>query len=107
MLVRYDAQFTPEEYENHKGWGHSTWLEATRVAHEARVKTLILFHHHPAEVISLLQPASHAGEMNAPLAQLAKYALAYGLEVIPALRFGLRVNVGLMIFEVEVPHAAA
>ena len=46
-VLVYDAQFTPEEYESHKGWGHSTWLEATRVAHEARVKTLILFHHDP------------------------------------------------------------
>ena len=46
-VLVYDAQFTPEEYESHKGWGHSTWLEATRLAHEARVKTLVLFHHDP------------------------------------------------------------
>jgi ribonuclease BN (tRNA processing enzyme) len=42
-----DAQFTPEEYENRHGWGHSTWLEATRVAKQAGVKRLILFHHAP------------------------------------------------------------
>ena len=42
-----DSQFTPEEYEARKGWGHSTWLECTRIAREAGVKRLVLFHHAP------------------------------------------------------------
>lgn len=42
-----DAQFTPEEYENRKGWGHSTWLEGTRIARDAGAKRLVLFHHAP------------------------------------------------------------
>jgi phosphoribosyl 1,2-cyclic phosphodiesterase len=46
-ILVYDAQYTPEEYEKHRGWGHSTWLEATRTAREAGVKQLILFHHDP------------------------------------------------------------
>ena len=46
-VLIYDAQFTPEEYPMRKGWGHSTWLEATRVARECNVKRLILFHHDP------------------------------------------------------------
>ncbi len=47
-VLVYDAQFTPEEYQHHIGWGHSTWLEATRVAKDTGVKKLILFHHDPA-----------------------------------------------------------
>lgn len=47
-ILIYDAHFTPEEYELHKGWGHSTWREGTRLACEAGVKQLILFHHHPS-----------------------------------------------------------
>jgi ribonuclease Z len=47
-VLIYDAQYTPEEYEQRRGWGHSTWLEATRVAKEAGVKQLVLFHHDPA-----------------------------------------------------------
>lgn len=43
----YDTQFTPEEYLTHRGWGHSHWREAAAVAHDARVKELILFHHDP------------------------------------------------------------
>jgi phosphoribosyl 1,2-cyclic phosphodiesterase len=42
-----DSQFTPAEYEFRKGWGHSTWMECTRVARDAGVKRLILFHHAP------------------------------------------------------------
>ncbi len=46
-VLIYDAQFTPEEYAAHKGWGHSTWLEATGLAEAACVKHLVLFHHDP------------------------------------------------------------
>jgi len=46
-LLIYDAHFTPAEYENYQGWGHSTWLEATRLANRAGVGQLVLFHHSP------------------------------------------------------------
>lgn len=46
-VLIFDAQYTPEEYMSHKGWGHSTWLEATKVARESAVKRLLLFHHDP------------------------------------------------------------
>ncbi len=46
-VLIYDAQFTPEEYTRRKGWGHSTWLEATRVARDAGVRQLVLSHHDP------------------------------------------------------------
>ena len=42
-----DAQFTPEEYEGRRGWGHSTWLQAACLARRACVRQLILFHHDP------------------------------------------------------------
>ena len=47
-LLIYDSQFTPEDYKKHKGWGHSTWLEACRAANDAHVKQLALFHHFPS-----------------------------------------------------------
>jgi phosphoribosyl 1,2-cyclic phosphodiesterase len=43
-----DAQYTPAEYEKHRGWGHSTWLNAVQVARDAAVGQLFLFHHDPA-----------------------------------------------------------
>jgi phosphoribosyl 1,2-cyclic phosphodiesterase len=42
-----DSQYTPKEYEAHRGWGHSTWLNATKVAAAAGAKQLVLFHHDP------------------------------------------------------------
>lgn len=47
-VLIYDAQFTPEEYRTKKGWGHSTWLEATKVARQAGAGQLVLFHHDPS-----------------------------------------------------------
>lgn len=43
-----DAQYTPEEYESRRGWGHSTWENAAAVALEAGARRLLLFHHDPA-----------------------------------------------------------
>jgi phosphoribosyl 1,2-cyclic phosphodiesterase len=42
-----DSQYTPEEFQRFKGWGHSTWTEAARVARESKAEQLILFHHDP------------------------------------------------------------
>ena len=46
-ILIYDAQYTREEYEERRGWGHSTWREAVYLAQEAGVRQLVLFHHHP------------------------------------------------------------
>ncbi|MBI4541494.1 MAG: MBL fold metallo-hydrolase [Gemmatimonadetes bacterium] len=46
-LLIHDAMYTPEEYDAHAGWGHSTFVEAVELAHEAGVKRLALFHHEP------------------------------------------------------------
>ena len=43
----YDAQFSPEQLAAHRGWGHSTWLEGVKIARQAGVKNLFLFHHDP------------------------------------------------------------
>ena len=46
-VLVFDAQYTVEEYESHRSWGHSTWREAVRVAQSFGVKKLVLFHHEP------------------------------------------------------------
>ena len=43
-----DAQYTPEEYPHKVGWGHSTYMDALRLAQAAHVKQLVLFHHDPS-----------------------------------------------------------
>lgn len=47
-VLVYDSQYTPEQLMGEKkGWGHSSWLEGTRIAQEAGAKRVILFHHDP------------------------------------------------------------
>ena len=42
-----DAQYTPEEYPDHVGWGHSTWKQSVESAVEVNAKQVVLFHHDP------------------------------------------------------------
>jgi phosphoribosyl 1,2-cyclic phosphodiesterase/CheY-like chemotaxis protein len=42
-----DAQYTDEEYEKHVGWGHSSLSSVVRLALDANVKKVLLFHHDP------------------------------------------------------------
>lgn len=46
-VLVHDTMYTTEEYDHHRGWGHSTFRDAVEVALEAEVGTLVLFHHEP------------------------------------------------------------
>jgi ribonuclease BN (tRNA processing enzyme) len=46
-VLVHDAFYTTDEYDHHRGWGHSTYREAVELAIEAKVGTLVLFHHKP------------------------------------------------------------
>ena len=47
-VLVYDATYEPAEYEEmRRGWGHSTWYAAVQTALAAKVRRLVLFHHHP------------------------------------------------------------
>jgi phosphoribosyl 1,2-cyclic phosphodiesterase len=44
-LLVHDAEYTPDQYAMTKGWGHSRYTDALRLAMEAKVKQFGLFHH--------------------------------------------------------------
>ncbi|MFH0735098.1 MAG: MBL fold metallo-hydrolase [bacterium] len=44
-LLIHDAEFTESEYKYTKGWGHTVYTDALRLALEADVKQFGLFHH--------------------------------------------------------------
>ena len=46
-LVIIDATYTDAELPDHVGWGHSSWQQVVRLANEAGVAKLCLFHHDP------------------------------------------------------------
>jgi phosphoribosyl 1,2-cyclic phosphodiesterase len=48
-FLSYDSTYIEgEEYEAHRGWGHSTWEAGLRVADAANVGRFIAFHHDPS-----------------------------------------------------------
>ena len=46
-LLIHDCQYTPTEYEDRLGWGHSTTDQVARFAQRAEVDRVLLFHHDP------------------------------------------------------------
>lgn len=46
-ILVMDAHYRPEEYPEHRGWGHSTFESAAEIAAQAGVGKLILTHHAP------------------------------------------------------------
>ena len=74
-VLIHDAQYTREEFSEKSHWGHCTIDYAVRVAREAGVGTLVLFHHDP----------SHGDDrMDELLAHARATAGAGGPEVIAA-----------------------
>lgn len=47
-VLIHDTTYTPEQYNDHIGWGHSHFLHTLRLASEAGVKNLFLFHYDPS-----------------------------------------------------------
>ena len=47
-LLIHDAQYSPDEYEQHVGWGHSSFAHSVAFSTAARAKQLVLFHHDPS-----------------------------------------------------------
>lgn len=39
-----DAQYSPEDYEHHRGWGHSAWTEWVQLAGRCRIREIWLSH---------------------------------------------------------------
>lgn len=58
-VLIHDAQFTPEELQTRRGWGHSAWPDVVDIAVDAGVKRLVLFHHDPDHADNTLD-AIHA-----------------------------------------------
>jgi ribonuclease BN (tRNA processing enzyme) len=54
-VLLHDSQYTPEEYEGRRGWGHSSYADAVAYAQVTGAKKLILFHHDPSHSDATLE----------------------------------------------------
>ncbi len=59
-VLIHDAQYTPDELPNHRGWGHSSWQQAIEVAEKANIKKLYLTHHDPEHDDEFLRQVEQA-----------------------------------------------
>ena len=62
----YDAMFTAAEYENCRGWGHSTWEAGAALADAAGVKTYVVFHHDPSHDDAFMDEVAAAAQRRRP-----------------------------------------
>ncbi|HEX5178148.1 MAG TPA: MBL fold metallo-hydrolase [Gemmatimonadaceae bacterium] len=46
-ILVHDAMYTREEYEQHRGWGHSHYHDVVQLALDAGVSRVVLYHHNP------------------------------------------------------------
>ena len=74
-LLIHDAQYTEEELQSHKGWGHSSWNQAVEVAKSAKVKNLALYHHDPDHTDEFLNKVESEAQSIFPNAFIAKQNL--------------------------------
>ena len=82
-LLFHDAQYTEEDYENTRGWGHSTYRDATLLAIDAGVKRLGLFHHDPDRTDEDLDRQVEAcrAQIRAAGSKLDCFAVAEGMVI--------------------------
>lgn len=57
-VLIHDAQYTGEEIDKYKGWGHSSWQKAMELAEKAEVNRLYLTHYDPGRTDSELDEIS-------------------------------------------------
>jgi phosphoribosyl 1,2-cyclic phosphodiesterase len=81
-LLIYDAQYTEAEYEGRdghgppkRGWGHSTYVAATRVAAATGARRLVLTHHDPTHDDGMMERIEKEARALFPACRAAREAL--------------------------------
>jgi len=86
-VLIYDATYTDEEYHSpttsKKGWGHSTWQEAVKVAKAARAEKLVIFHHDPLHNDDFLDNVGEQVARAFPNSLMAREGLSIQLVASP------------------------
>jgi len=79
-VLIYDAQYSTEQLATtRKGWGHSSWLEGVKVAREAKVRNLVLFHHDPESSDKVVDGFLSAARLEFPSSWAATEGMSISL----------------------------
>lgn len=76
-LLCLDAQYTPDEYEGKgsvckKGWGHSTMIDAAKIAGAVNARRLVLFHHDPSHTDEMVENMAEEARLHFSAAEPAR-----------------------------------
>ena len=74
-LLLMDGQYAPDEYPQHKGWGHSTWVEGVEIARQVGAAKFLVTHHSPDNKDDRLDAIEREMKEKAPFAALAKQGM--------------------------------
>lgn len=83
-LLIFDAQYTPDELLQKKGWGHSTHLTAAHLAQQAQVKQVMLYHHDPSHHDHMLAQMEAEAQTIFAASYLAREGLQLNLDQLPS-----------------------
>lgn len=68
----YDSTYTDLEYQQHIGWGHSTWQEGMKLADKGGVGKFVIFHHDPSHNDSAMDSIMAQAHQRRPSTLVAK-----------------------------------
>lgn len=83
-VLIFDAQYTPDELLQKKGWGHSTHLTAAHLAQKAGVKRVMLYHHDPSHHDQMLMTMEQEARAVFAESYLAREGLQLNLDQLPS-----------------------
>jgi ribonuclease BN (tRNA processing enzyme) len=71
-VMLFDGHFLPDEYEQFRGWGHSTWQDAVEAGDAAGVGNILIIHHAPGHDDKQLNELEAEIQKEYPNATLAR-----------------------------------
>ena len=77
-----DSQYTDEEYEVKRGWGHSRWRDTVQLGLDAEVRKLVLFHHEPNRTDEGIEKIEKQAKQMASVKKLEVCAAAEGQDIV-------------------------
>lgn len=79
-LLIHDAQYTDEELELHRGWGHSSYNQAMEVAERSNAKMLVMTHHDPDHDDEFLRKQERICQERFKFCELAREGNKYDID---------------------------
>jgi phosphoribosyl 1,2-cyclic phosphodiesterase len=98
-VLIHDAQYTEDDMPHKHGWGHSLISQVRRLALDAEVGSLVMFHHDPDRSDGELDEIARENEIHfsAARAPMRSYCAREGMEI----RLSRRIAGGDTIFEIR------